>query len=393
MSLKELIQNKPRWLDKLIPLVIFTLTSLLLILGFHIRYPLLTVLLFVAEIQVMRLVFPNLFNAVWQLLAKRRVQLLILAISTSFLILWSTGILGAIAEARDAPENEFGSWGEWLNLFVGTFVATVNTIIAWQLYRVTRVLTVNTVVGEFLNKAMELAAPDGKVIDFTPMTCLLVTEKLAVVLNSPEGITSGDLAMIFKRLDGIYGLSILKYKAAAQQIDVDEAGLPIQVPYIDPRFEENHQETPKVVRLVRLDILAYLFEGRSMKGQYLKGVDLSWTQWCKFNFSETDLRNASFCFTTIKECNFAKANLIGTKFYLSSWEGTESRAKIEQSNFAGCTMELQTFNFLLEQGDEITRASLASTIVIDEQGNQLTSSQVLELINRNHENLKVNLLT
>jgi len=380
MSIQELIKNRPRWLDKLIALAIPVLTSLL-ILGLHIRYPLLTVLLVVVEAQVLRLVFPNIFNAIWQLLAKRRVQLLVLAISTSILILWSTGILGAIAEARDAPENEFGSWGEWLNLFVGTFVATINTIIAWQLYRVTRVLTVNTVVGEFLSKAMELAAPDGKVIDFTPMTCLLVTEKLAVVLNSPEGITSGDLAMIFKRLDGIYGLSILKYKAAAQQIDVDEAGLPIQVPHIDPRFEQNHKETPKVVRLVRLDLLAYLLEGRSVKGQYLQNVDFSWTQWCKFNFSEADLRNTSFCYTLLKECNFAKANLVGAKFCLSSSEDTESRAKIEQCNFAGCTMDLPTFNFLFQQGDEITRASLASTIVIDEQGNQIKPSKVLDIIN------------
>jgi len=380
MSIQELIKNRPRWLDKLIALAIPVLTSLL-ILGLHIRYPLLTVLLVVVEAQVLRLVFPNIFNAIWQLLAKRRVQLLVLAISTSILILWSTGILGAIAEARDAPENEFGSWGEWLNLFVGTFVATINTIIAWQLYRVTRVLTVNTVVGEFLSKAMELAAPDGKVIDFTPMTCLLVTEKLAVVLNSPEGITSGDLAMIFKRLDGIYGLSILKYKAAAQQIDVDDAGLPIQVPHMDPRFEQNHRETPKVVRLVRLDLLAYLLEGRSVKGQYLQNVDFSWTKWCKFNFSEADLRNTSFCYTLLKECNFAKANLVGAKFCLSSSEDTESRAKIEQCNFAGCTMDLPTFNFLFQQGDEITRASLASAIVIDEEGNQIKPSKVLDIIN------------
>ncbi|ELR97868.1 pentapeptide repeat-containing protein [Gloeocapsa sp. PCC 73106] len=385
--MKQLIRDRPRWLNRLIVLAV-PIVTIFWIFRFEIPYPFLVGALLLAQAQIIRSVWPGLLPFIWRNLAQTKIQLIILAVSITLLLFWSTGIFQEIVEARDAPENEFGSWGEWLNLLVGTIVAVVNTIIAWQLYRVTRVLTVNTVVGEFLNKAMELAAPDGKVIDFTPMTCLLVTQKLAVVLNSPEGINSEDLAMIFKRLDGIYGLSVIKYKAAAQQIDVDEAGLPVRVPHLDPRFEEYPTETPRVVRLVRLDLIAYLLAGRSMARQSLSGVDLSWTEWTRFNFSGTDLRGALFHFTVLKGCNFTEANLLGTKFWLSRsyvektyHEEIEGKAKIYECNFTDCTIDLLAFNFLFQNSDDVTKTSLASATIIDETGNELIATKVLANLN------------
>ncbi len=360
-------------IDRLV-VVLLPLVSLILVCNFKIVPTFWFLLLLVVEAFIASRLWPEFFAKGWKSLGDRRVQLVVVGGSAFLLILGFSGMTAAVASARDNPENEFGSWGEWLNILMGLPLTVVNTVIAWQLFRVTRVLTLNTVLTELYDSIFSKICPDGRVPDFTPYTSRIATEQVRVVFNrSLNAIKPHELAQLLYSLSQVFALQVIDFNGTAGQHAVTKAGLPVCVPYMDPRVGPVNR-VPEAVRFIQLDSLAPLLKGSSLKGGLLEGVDLSWADFEELDFSEGNLRGANFIRSTFLGCRFRHADLRGLRVALSDLELRDAMtaglqgnpslwfARFTTCDFTGAIVDQVVLDQLQDMCDEVSRATLAHVV-------------------------------
>lgn len=368
-----------RSLDRLAA-VLVPLASIALVWNFRLAPTAWLVTLLVVEGFIASIVWPGLWQRFWNALGERKVQLAIVASSAFVVVIALSGVTAAIAAAHDAPENEFGSWGEWLNIAMGLPLTVVNTVIAWHLFRVTRVLTLNTVLTDLYDSIFSRICPDGRVPDFSPYTSRIATEQIRVMLlRSLGAIKAEELAQMFRTLSEVYALQVIDFNASSGQHATDKRGLPLCRPYIDPR-EEMLNKPPEVVRFIRLHTLTPLLTGRRVKGD-LKGVDFSWAPYQSVDFSGSDLRYANFIASDLEDCNFRDTDLRSARFELSIdelssaireglGEGPQQWfARLRNGDFTGARMDLGLFRFLQKHGSG--NCKILDAIICLEDGREI----------------------
>jgi|GEM_PF-3754899 len=368
-----------KFVDRLIA-VLVPLVSLFLVWNFRLAPTAWLATLLLVEGFIASFVWPGLWSRVWKALGERRVQLGIVASSAFIIVLVLSGVTAAVAAAHEAPENEFGSWGEWLNIAMGLPLTVINTVIAWQLFRVTRVLTLNTVLTDLYDSIFARICPDGRVPDFSPYTSRIATEQIRVMLlRSLGAIKPEELAQLFHTLTEVFALQVIDFNGAAGQHAVDRRGLPQCRPYIDPR-EEAFNKPPEVVRFIRLHTLTPLLTGRKVTGD-LKGCDFSWASF-EVDFSDSDLRDVNFISSVLTRCAFCNSDLRDLRVRLSERELMEARshgcadvekqwfARFIDCDFTGARMTPELYGFLEKNG---SGNNINEAIICLPDGNEVTA--------------------
>lgn len=229
------------------------------------------------------------------------------------LLVWFSGIADAIEAAKNAPENEFGSWGEWLNLLAQLPIALVSLIIAFIAYRVTvraTEVTVTQVISEFIRSTRASISPDGgRTFDATQYTSNLVTTELEPLLASKQMMTPDVLARLLRSLSRMYALSNVQFTPVSGQQNTEHiTGLPIPMVWINPYV---YTEGTRVLKVVDILSLSDALRGKSLKRQKMREVDLSWGHYEDMDFTDADLRGAVFYGAVFVNCKFTGADLRG----------------------------------------------------------------------------------
>ena len=343
-------------------------------------HPILTLLFIAVGLVIVGITFPRAIKWVFKFLSLCIVRNSLIVILVIALTIWSSGIAGAILVAKNAPENEFGSWGEWLNIPLTITSILASSFLGYVVYRVTIRQTdvaVRQVISEFLRETSQKISPDGRTYDATYFTSRLVTSQFATILHSNEMMTPEILAMIFRSLSGMYALTNVQFSASAGQQNTDPIdGLPIPLYWKNPY--ENRIGT-KVLKIINLLSLRDVLKGKSLKNQSLKEVDLSWGVYQEMDFSGCNMMGTVLFGSSFFNCDFSGADLTGARIVLTVDELGDAEADIRRhqtpfdrsllpprfvnSLFNGATVSQDLFDILADQRDQNSQ-SFSDMIVL-----------------------------
>lgn len=347
----------------------------------NVKTALWAVVLLSAQGLIARLAWPNLGIEVWKAVGERRVQVAVIASSALVAVLVLSGTTDALAAAREAPENEFGSWGEWFVVVTNLPVLVYQTIIGVRVYRVTRVLSLNTVTTELFDSVLGRLFPEDRLVANPVIADALTSQVSFVLTRSREAIRPDELGQLFVALTKCHALKVLAFTAIPGQFELDQSGRPKGLPFVDPR--ENHSErAPIALRPIKLHELTHLISGCKVNGM-LQEVDFSWASWEQVNFSKADLRAANFIGTTFRQCGFREADLRELRVYLSDRELAGARyygstvheefwyTQFHNCDFTRARMTPDLYSFIEANGTGYSKTTILEAIICLSDGTEV----------------------
>jgi hypothetical protein len=339
------------------------------------------IVLLLAQSLIARLAWPHLWKEVWKAVGERQVQVAVIASAALVGVLVLSGTTDALAAAREAPENEFGSWGEWFVVVTNLPVLVYQTIIGVRVYRVTRVLSLNTVTTELFDSVLGRLFPEDRLVANPVIADALTSQVSFVLTRSREAIRPDELGQLFVALTKCHALKVLAFTAIPGQFELDQSGRPKGLPFLDPR-EDHSERAPVALRPIKLHELTHLISGCKVNGM-LREVDFSWAPWKQVNFSKADLREANCIGSHFEECSFREADLRGLRVCLSERELAGARyyglnleeqawyTQFVNCDFAKARITPELYSFLESNGSGRTLQTIREAIICLPDGTEV----------------------